>query len=103
MTEQTITTAAAALAEIMQARAEGRRIVLSGASLRYADLRDADLRDASLRGASLRDADLSGASLRYASLRDADLRGADLRGATGLSDEQRADAASRGATIQETT
>ena len=54
---------------------------LRGANLRYANLCYANLWGANLWDANLRDADLRDADLCYANLRDADLRGADLRGA----------------------
>ena len=59
----------------------GKRAILRGADLSYADLVGADLRGADLRYADLVGADLRGADLSYANLSGADLRGADLRNA----------------------
>jgi hypothetical protein len=68
---------------IIEAKANLRGAILSGANLSGANLRGAilsgaNLRGANLRGANLSEADLRGANLRWASLSEADLSGADL-------------------------
>lgn len=72
---------------------------LRNANLVRADLSGADLRNANLVGADLRNANLVGADLNEADLSEAKLNGADLRSAQGLTDEQRADYQSRGASV----
>ena len=59
----------------------GKRAMLMGENLKYADLAGANLIGADLRGADLKYADLAGANLIGADLRGADLTDANLIGA----------------------
>jgi hypothetical protein len=65
---------------------------LSEANLNEANLSEANLSGANLRKTDLREADLSEVNLSRANLSDADLNKADLSDATGVTDEQLAQA-----------